>query len=68
MVCISVERPAEKAGATLLQRLARLGRQLVWSLAQPDRLDLDSMPDRVKRDLGFMDGRDPFYEDEPRLR
>ena len=28
------------------------------------RLDLDGMPDRVKRDLGFLDGRDPRYEDE----
>ena len=27
------------------------------------RLDLDAAPDRVKRDLGFLDGRDPFYED-----
>ena len=26
-------------------------------------LDLDAMPDRVKRDLGFLDGREPRYED-----
>lgn len=26
------------------------------------QLDLDAMPDRVKRDLGFMDGREPRYE------
>jgi hypothetical protein len=30
------------------------------------RLDLDTAPDRVKRDLGFLDGRDPHYEDECR--
>ena len=28
------------------------------------RLDLSATPDRVKRDLGFLDGRDPYYEDE----
>ena len=28
------------------------------------KLDLDTMPDRVKRDLGFLDGREPRYEDE----
>ncbi|PZM13883.1 hypothetical protein [Rhizobium tubonense] len=28
------------------------------------KLDLDAMPDRVKRDLGFLDGRGPRYEDE----
>jgi hypothetical protein len=27
------------------------------------KLDLDAMPDRVKRDLGFLDGREPRYED-----
>jgi hypothetical protein len=31
------------------------------------KLDLEATPDRVKRDLGFLDGRDPRYEDE-RLR
>jgi hypothetical protein len=24
-------------------------------------LDLETMPDRLKRDLGFMDGRGPHY-------
>jgi hypothetical protein len=28
------------------------------------KLDLDGMPDRVKRDLGFLDGREPRYEDD----
>jgi hypothetical protein len=28
------------------------------------RLDMDAMPDRIKRDLGFLDGRDPHYEDD----
>ena len=31
------------------------------------RLDLDSTPDRVKRDLGFLDGREPrdYFERWP---
>ena len=28
------------------------------------KLDLEVMPDRVKRDLGFLDGRDPRHVDE----
>jgi hypothetical protein len=28
------------------------------------RLDLDEMPERLKRDLGFLDGREPRYEDD----
>jgi hypothetical protein len=28
------------------------------------KLDLDAMPERVKRDLGFLDGREPRYEDD----
>ena len=31
------------------------------------KLDLEAMPDRVKRDLGFLDGRDGRHVDE-RLR
>ena len=27
------------------------------------KLDLESTPDSLKRDLGFMDGRDPYIED-----
>ncbi len=28
------------------------------------KLDFEMMPDRVKRDLGFLDGRDPRHVDE----
>jgi len=28
------------------------------------QLDMDVTPDRIKRDLGFLDGRDPRYEDD----
>lgn len=30
-------------------------------------IDFETMPDHVKRDLGFLDGRDPRYDDD-RLR
>ncbi|ANP86706.1 hypothetical protein [Rhizobium leguminosarum] len=41
----------------------RIGGQLARIWRMPS-LDLDTAPDRVKRDLGFLDGRDPYYEDE----
>jgi hypothetical protein len=28
------------------------------------RLDLDEMSEQIKRDLGFLDGRAPHYEDD----
>jgi hypothetical protein len=37
---------------------------LARRIAPAAKLDLDGMPDRVKRDLGFLDGREPRYEDE----
>ncbi|MGO4563879.1 hypothetical protein AB4Z52_02245 [Rhizobium sp. 2YAF20] len=37
---------------------------LARRVAPAAKLDLDGMPDRVKRDLGFLDGREPRYEDE----
>jgi hypothetical protein len=41
---------------------ARASRVRAWvyrTFVYSSRLDLDSMPDRVKRDLGFLDGREP---------
>jgi hypothetical protein len=32
------------------------------------RIDLEATPDRIKRDLGFLDGREPHYEEEERRR
>jgi hypothetical protein len=29
-------------------------------------LDFEIMPDRIKRDLGFLDGREPRYEEDLR--
>ncbi|MEF0938566.1 hypothetical protein [Rhizobium sp. BR 362] len=63
MDCYAVEqmntRPS--APARLLETLA----QIFAGGAEPSpHLDLDEMPDRLKRDLGFLDGREPRYEDD----
>lgn len=67
MACVTDEhmaqRVAEPTHIRAFERLAHLLRALAVRLARPDRLDLEGMPDRVKRDLGFMDGRDPYIED-----
>ncbi len=64
MDCVAVEqdRPAKAAG--VIGWFPAFGRRLVRRLSGRDRLELEGMPDRVKRDLGFMDGREPRYEQE----
>lgn len=43
-------------------RMLRLAMRAMTFAAGPyTALDLETMPDRLKRDLGFMDGRDPHY-------
>ncbi|RFB92889.1 hypothetical protein B5K11_16775 [Rhizobium leguminosarum bv. trifolii] len=64
MDCSTIEenRPQHRIGA-----FRRLGGWLAGSterFCRLPRLDLSAAPDRVKRDLGFLDGREPFYEDE----
>lgn len=65
MDCQAIEEsrsPIREALFTsIIRRLARgIGSRV-------PQLDMDVTPDRIKRDLGFMDGRDPRYEDD-RLR
>jgi hypothetical protein len=65
MDCQAIEEsrsPAREALFTILIR--RLARGIGSRMPQ---LDMDVTPDRIKRDLGFLDGRDPRYEDD-RLR
>jgi hypothetical protein len=51
---------AQSASARLLHFITYALRQM----ARPDpRLDFDTMPDHMKRDLGFLDGQEPHYED-----
>ncbi|WP_183741852.1 MULTISPECIES: hypothetical protein [unclassified Rhizobium] len=62
MDCQAIEAnhsPAREALiTTVIRRLARgIGSRV-------PRLDIEVTPDRIKRDLGFLDGRDPRYEDD----
>ncbi|MGA1802371.1 hypothetical protein [Rhizobium sp. HT1-10] len=52
--------PAEQGSRLFARLLAIITRK---SLPM-GKLDLEAMPDRVKRDLGFLDGRDPRHVDE----
>ncbi len=62
MDCIAIERQSEAKAPRVSERLVALGRRVLRRLYGWDRLYLDDMPDRIKRDLGFMDGREPRYE------
>lgn len=60
MDCQAIDQSRPQPTIGIFQRIGdRLAR--IWRMS---RLDLDAAPDRVKRDLGFLDGRDPYYEDE----
>ncbi|AGS22927.1 hypothetical protein NXC12_CH03244 [Rhizobium etli] len=60
MDCFAIDEKRSQPNIGVFKRLAGL---LVGRFGRLPRLDLDAAPDRVKRDLGFLDGRDPFYED-----
>ncbi|AYG66936.1 MULTISPECIES: hypothetical protein [unclassified Rhizobium] len=63
MDCYVVEQ-MEAARPTVLARLLESLTQVFARHAEPSpHLDLDEMPDRLKRDLGFIDGREPRYDD-----
>ncbi|MGG6896523.1 MULTISPECIES: hypothetical protein [Rhizobium] len=67
MDCYVVEQ-VEVARSTVLARVLESLMQVLAKRAEPSpNLDLEEMPDRVKRDLGFLDGREPHYQDD-RLR
>lgn len=67
MDCYVVEQ-VEVARSTVLARVLESLMQVLAKRAEPSpNLDLEEMPDRVKRDLGFLDGREPRYQDD-RLR
>ena len=58
-----IER-AEAAKPTLVARLLESLAQVFLKHGEPSpHVDLDEMPDRLKRDLGFLDGREPRYDD-----
>lgn len=63
MDCYVVEQ-VEAAKPTVLARVLESLVQAFVKHAEPSpHLELDEMPDRLKRDLGFLDGREPHYDD-----
>ncbi|WFU07840.1 hypothetical protein QA646_10960 [Rhizobium sp. CB3090] len=63
MDCYAVEQTNARPSA--LARVLETAAQIFIRGWEPSpRLDLDEMPDRLKRDLGFLDGREPRYEDD----
>ncbi len=63
MDCYVME-PVDAARPTLLARLLESLAHVFVTHGEPSpHLDLDEMPDRLKRDLGFLDGREPHYDD-----
>ncbi|WP_431320021.1 hypothetical protein [Rhizobium sp. YTU87027] len=59
MDCAAIEQDKQARAARASSWLSDLGRRLLRRLSGWDRLELEGMPDRIKRDLGFMDGREP---------
>jgi hypothetical protein len=64
MACTALEQDRDKTNISWVQWAGSLFARLAGVVSRAPRLDLDVIPDRVKRDLGFMDGRDPRYEFE----
>ncbi len=64
MDCAVIEQECHARAAGTSSWLSGFARRLLRRLSEWDRLELEGMPDRVKRDLGFMDGREPRYDRE----
>ncbi|NEJ74206.1 hypothetical protein GR197_27320 [Rhizobium phaseoli] len=64
MDCHAIEEHRPQQRLQIFHRLAGWLAGSADRLCRLPRLDLSATPDRVKRDLGFLDGRDPYYEDE----
>ncbi|MBB4190803.1 hypothetical protein GGE45_000286 [Rhizobium aethiopicum] len=64
MDCHAIEESRPQQISSVFLRLAGWLSGSAHRFCRLPRLDLSATPDRVKRDLGFLDGRDPYYEDE----
>ncbi|EPE97980.1 hypothetical protein [Rhizobium grahamii] len=64
MDCTVIEHESHVRVPETSNWLSALGRRLLRRVSEWDRLDLEGMPDRVKRDLGFLDGREPRFDKE----
>lgn len=64
MDCYVME-PVDAAKPRLLARFLESLARVFLAHGEPSpHLDPDDMPDRLKRDLGFLDGREPHYDDK----
>jgi hypothetical protein len=64
MDCYAIGQMNATRPSVLARTLGVLAQVFARSTRPSPRLDLDEMPDRLKRDLGFLDGRGPRYEDD----
>jgi hypothetical protein len=64
MDCHAIEESRPQQISSVFLRLAGWLSGSANRFCRLPRLDLSATPDRVKRDLGFLDGRDLYYEDE----
>jgi hypothetical protein len=62
MDCLAIE--AREGAPSLFKRLLGLARAIRMEVRRYPLLDPDCLPDHIKRDLGFADGRRPRYEDD----
>ena len=61
MDCHAIEQNTKPVNLSLSALVSGVADWVYGKVFHPSRLDLDAMPDRMKRDLGFLDGRDPPY-------
>jgi len=64
MDCYAIEQSRRQQNIGIFRRIGARLAQVAGRISRSPRLDLDTAPDRLKRDLGFLDGRDPHYEDD----
>ena len=62
MDCQAIEENRSPVRESLITSVVRRLARGIGS--RMPRLDMEATPDRIKRDLGFLDGRDPRYEDD----
>nr|WP_047456490.1 hypothetical protein [Rhizobium rhizogenes] len=63
MDCYVVEQVNVARPSVLARARTALSKAFAGRTEPAPRLDLEEMSEQIKRDLGFLDGRTPYYED-----